>query len=243
MALSDLYNSPSMTLGETPYSAQYIQDLFNSLAPVVQNTARRAAQDRGIMYSGPAMDTEVEAEKSLLSDLAQTAAGAQTQEALQQQQIQANKDITQQQTRANLLGSALSGGGQAVGTLGGLYAMGKMNKGEVPFAGAMSTQIPGASYLPGGTAPAPMLPGGTAPTSAYTGTNLAGGALSGLVGHNLGQSVFGGSTAGTAGSAAGGLGGLMLGNYLAPGLGGVIGSGLGAFAGQGLGNLFKGIKF
>lgn len=266
MALQDLPDFPqkatSFPYGSPEYQAQEIPFLEQQL----QAEAQRAANARGVMYSGPAMADEQQAASNLLYQMSQ--AGAQQsmaqqqlqeqqafaqQQALQAQQAQASQ-LMQQQREANKSGEkqALYSG---AGSLGGMYLANKMGLFGHPA---------GNPLLAGGGGPeSPLVNAGTQqmnaatpwysreipgtenlfsagnPTSAGTAGGLAAGLGGGLLGYNLG----GGPKGELASQLGGGLGGLLGYGGAALAGAGPWGLGLGAlagsFGGRQIGNFFN----
>lgn len=204
MALQDLpaYNQgafidPTTGLpypyGSTGYQAAELPFLESQL----QAEAERGANARGMFYSGPALADEQQAAALLASNMASQGAQqdiaqknlAQQEAFAQQQQTdqnQANADIARASAAAQAKAGAISGGLGSLGTLGGMYMMGKMMKPSVPGATAGATPAAGTPLIAQGasapdfslassTGPMPGLggPGYTAPAATAPSSGLA----------------------------------------------------------------------
>lgn len=136
-----------------PYgSSGYLKAITPFLESQLASESERAANARGMFYSGPATADEIQAEEQLLGNITQQGAAqsVQEQELKQQEEFaqeeqrsqnQANADAARASAKAGAIQSAVGGTTQGLGTLGGLALINKM-QGKGWLGGAPST--PGA---------------------------------------------------------------------------------------------------
>lgn len=241
-----LQDIPQFPISSVPYtfgSPEYQQAILPYLDQGLQNQAQRAANSRGIFYSGPALADEQQAASNLAYQMAQE--GAQqtlsnqqlqqqeaAQQALQTQSLGAQSNMANEQAKA----SELSGGLSGLGNIGGMYMMNHMfGNGGIPATVPLGT-VQDATSVANGAIPAstpvgqgvanlgpetwgntPLLESDTSMPMFDNGLASASTPLdlgAGLGGGMLGYQIGGGSKS-RPGSILGGIGGGALGDLAA----------------------------
>src|SRR3990167_9153246 len=98
-----------------------VQAQYDYLMPEVEKAVRRATNARGVFYSGPAQQEEIEAKRKLLTELALADEARKKEQGYQSSEREKDREVAREEAAQGAKASGISSALQSAGLLGGLY--------------------------------------------------------------------------------------------------------------------------